>query len=75
MVGFRNAVGSAPLTNWVSPASQQIAFARGTAGFVAINNGDAAWTATFDAGLPAGTYCDAANGPTAVVDGACAGAA
>ena len=30
MVGFRNQVGSAPLTAWVSPSSQQIAFARGT---------------------------------------------
>jgi hypothetical protein len=30
MVGFRNKVGSAALTAWVSPSSQQIAFARGT---------------------------------------------
>jgi Alpha amylase, C-terminal all-beta domain len=30
MVGFRNQVGSAPLTGWVSPSYQQIAFARGT---------------------------------------------
>ena len=30
MVGFRNNVGSAALTGWVSPSSQQIAFARGT---------------------------------------------
>jgi hypothetical protein len=30
MVGFRNHVGTAPLTRWVSPSSQQIAFARGT---------------------------------------------
>ena len=29
MVGFRNAVGSAPMTNWVSPQPQQIAFGRG----------------------------------------------
>jgi hypothetical protein len=29
MVGFRNNVGSGPLTRWVSPSSQQIAFARG----------------------------------------------
>ena len=29
MVGFRNAVGSAPITNWTSPQSQQIAFGRG----------------------------------------------
>ena len=30
MVGFRNNVGDAPLTGWVAPSSQQIAFARGT---------------------------------------------
>lgn len=29
MVGFRNTVGSAALTNWVSPQSQLIAFGRG----------------------------------------------
>ena len=29
MVGFRNKVGEAALTNWVSPQSQQIAFGRG----------------------------------------------
>lgn len=30
MVGFRNNVGNARLTEWVSPSSQRIAFARGT---------------------------------------------
>ena len=29
MVGFRNAVGSAPMTHWTSPHPQQIAFGRG----------------------------------------------
>ena len=29
MVGFRNTVGTAPMTNWVAPASQRIAFGRG----------------------------------------------
>ncbi len=29
MVGFRNHVGDAPLTGWVAPQSQQIAFGRG----------------------------------------------
>ena len=29
MVGFRNNVGTAPMTNWQSPQSQQIAFGRG----------------------------------------------
>ncbi|KAG9223428.1 glycoside hydrolase family 13 protein [Pleurotus ostreatus PC15] len=62
MVGFRNTVGSAGITNWVSPQSQQIAFGRGSAGFVAINNADSSWTATFATSLPAGAYCDVISG-------------
>ncbi|KAA1477013.1 glycoside hydrolase [Dentipellis sp. KUC8613] len=72
MVGFRNTVGAAALNNWVSPNSQQIAFGRGTAGFVAINNADSVWTATFKSSLPDGSYCDVAKGPK--VNGACAAA-
>ncbi|TFK85702.1 glycoside hydrolase family 13 protein [Polyporus arcularius HHB13444] len=62
MVKFRNTVGSAPLTNWVAPDSQRIAFGRGSLGFVAINNEDSAWTATFTTSLPDGTYCDVIKG-------------
>lgn len=65
MVGFRNTVmstSSNALTNWVSPSSQQIAFARGQVAFVAINNQDSAWAATFQSGLPAGTYCNVISG-------------
>src|SRR6266851_10383333 len=80
MVGFRNNVGSAALTGWVSPSSQQIAFARGTyqhlshkgsssrvghtgsLGFVAINNQDSPWSATFSTGLPGGSYCNVIEG-------------
>ncbi|KAH7918792.1 glycoside hydrolase family 13 protein [Leucogyrophana mollusca] len=72
MVGFHNNVGSTALGNWVSPSSSQIAFGRGSAGFVAINNGDYPWTATFATSLPAGTYCDVISGPPA--GSACAGA-
>ncbi|KAJ7443198.1 glycoside hydrolase [Mycena galericulata] len=71
MVGFRNQVGSAAITNWVSPQSQQIAFGRGTAGFVAINNEDSAWTTTFATSLPNGAYCDVISGSS--VSGACTG--
>ncbi|KDQ58060.1 carbohydrate-binding module family 20 protein [Jaapia argillacea MUCL 33604] len=66
MVGFRNNVGDASLTDWVAPTSQQIAFGRGSLGFVAINNADSAWTATFSTPLPAGSYCN-------VIDGAASG--
>jgi len=71
MVGFRNQVGSAPLTAWVSPESQQIAFARGTLGFVAINNVDSAWSTTFATGLPGGSYCNIVDGTS--VAGVCTG--
>jgi hypothetical protein len=69
MVGFRNQVGSASLTGWVSPSSQQIAFARGALGFVAINNVNSAWSTTFKTGLPAGSYCNVVDGTS--VDGVC----
>ena len=95
MVGFRNKVGNAPLTGWVAPSSQQIAFARGmilallsssfrrlahmecpwhhtgSLGFVAINNRDTAWKATFATGLPAGSYCNVIEGPSNM--GTCSG--
>ncbi|KAJ6502915.1 glycoside hydrolase [Mycena vitilis] len=71
MVGFRNKVGSAAITNWVSPQSQQIAFGRGSAGFVAINNADSVWSATFTTSLPNGGYCDVISGKSS--GGACTG--
>ncbi|KAJ7895008.1 glycoside hydrolase [Mycena leptocephala] len=71
MVGFRNQVGTAAITNWVSPQSQQIAFGRGSAGFVAINNADSAWSTTFTTSLPNGAYCDVISGKSS--SGACTG--
>ncbi|TBU45601.1 glycoside hydrolase [Dichomitus squalens] len=62
MVGFRNNVGDAEVTNWVSPQSEQIAFGRGALGFVAINNADSDWSATFSTSLPSGSYCDVISG-------------
>ncbi|KAF7349720.1 Alpha-amylase [Mycena sanguinolenta] len=71
MVGFRNQVGSAAITNWVSPQSEQIAFGRGSAGFVAINNADSAWTTTFTTSLPNNAYCDVISGKSS--GGVCTG--
>ncbi|KZT18190.1 glycoside hydrolase family 13 protein [Neolentinus lepideus HHB14362 ss-1] len=65
MVGFRNVVGKESITNWVAPTEQQIAFGRGSKGFVAINNADTAWTANFTTSLSAGTYCDVIHGTAA----------
>ncbi|KAJ7756865.1 glycoside hydrolase superfamily [Mycena maculata] len=77
MVAFHNAAGSAPLTNIQQGSSQQIAFGRGSQGFVAINNDAGTWARTFSTSLPAGSYCDiihdtttdpsVCNGPTYVV--------
>ncbi|KAJ7632218.1 glycoside hydrolase superfamily [Roridomyces roridus] len=58
MVAFRNAVGCAPLTNVTKGTSQQIAFGRGSIGFLLINNDVKAWTSVWNTSLPAGTYCD-----------------
>ncbi|KAK6980929.1 alpha-amylase [Favolaschia claudopus] len=71
MVGFRNQVGSAGITNWVAPQNQQIAFGRGSAGFVAINNADSAWSTTFTTALPNNNYCDVISGKSS--GGACTG--
>lgn len=38
----------------------------GSGGFVAINNADSSWTATFTTSLPAGTYCDVISGSKTV---------
>ncbi|KAH8986763.1 glycoside hydrolase [Lactarius hatsudake] len=73
MVGFRNRVGSAPLTGWVSPSHQRIAFSRGSLGFVAINNADSEWQTTFKTGLSAGSYCNVVDGTS--VAGVCTGTA
>jgi hypothetical protein len=40
---------------------------------VAINNRDAAWSATFATGLPAGSYCNVIEGPS--IAGICSGTA
>ncbi|MFF4952251.1 alpha-amylase [Streptomyces chattanoogensis] len=58
MVGFRNAVGSAELTDWWDNGGSALAFARNGKGFVALNNGDGEISQTFATSLPAGTYCN-----------------
>ena len=62
MVGFRNTVQTTDITNWLSPSSQLVAFGRGGAGFVVINNTDQQWSSTFQTSLPAGTYCNVIDG-------------
>ncbi|KAJ6592665.1 glycoside hydrolase superfamily [Mycena capillaripes] len=58
MVLYHNAVGSAALTNVFVGTEQQVAFGRGSIGFLVINNEGSTWTEKFTTSLPAGTYCD-----------------
>ncbi|WP_232247615.1 carbohydrate-binding module family 20 domain-containing protein [Kitasatospora azatica] len=61
MVGWHNAGKGRPVANWWS-GSNAIAFSRGSAAWVAINNSGSALTRTFATGLAAGTYCDVIHG-------------
>jgi alpha-amylase len=79
MVGFRNAVGSAGVVNWYDNGFQHIAFGRGNAGYITINDEDFAITGrSYHTNMPAGRYCDvihgeksgsACTGPVITVDG------
>ncbi|MFF4700440.1 alpha-amylase [Streptomyces chattanoogensis] len=69
MVGFRNAVGSAELTDWWDNGGSALAFARNGKGFVALNNGDGEVSQTFATSLPAGTYCNVTKAAPQSCDG------
>jgi len=60
MVAWRNAVGTAPISNWqTGSGGNQIAFSRGGAGFIAMNRASGSeWKASLYTGFPAGSYCD-----------------
>lgn len=58
MVGFRRAVGAAPVRHWQTDGESRIAFSRGARGFIAFNRSETAWTATLTTGLAPGEYCD-----------------
>ena len=73
MIAFRNATNGAGVDNFVSGTTNQIAFNRGTSGFVAINNdASQAWNLTYSTALPAGTYCNVAHGAANPAKTACA---
>ncbi|KZW01365.1 glycoside hydrolase family 13 protein [Exidia glandulosa HHB12029] len=61
LTAFRGAV-SGDVSNIQKGTAQQLAFSRGTTGFVAINNEDATWTGSFSTGLAAGNYCNVYEG-------------
>ncbi|MEG2900738.1 MAG: alpha amylase C-terminal domain-containing protein, partial [Massilia sp.] len=73
MVGFRAATSGQGVDNFVTGTRNQIAFSRGSKGFVAINNDSAAWTTTHATGLPPGTYCNVINGQLNAAKTGCSG--
>jgi alpha-amylase len=73
MVAFHNTAGQAPVTGWWSNGGSQIAFGRGSAAYVVFNRDGGSLSRTFTTSLPAGTYCDVANGDYS--NGTCTGAA
>ena len=78
LVAWHNHTAGQSVANWYDDGSNLIAFSRGNAGWIAINNESSAQTRTFATGLAAGTYCDivhgtvssgGCSGPTVTVDG------
>ncbi|MCX4748628.1 alpha-amylase family glycosyl hydrolase [Kitasatospora sp. NBC_01287] len=72
MVAWHNAAQGKPVANWWDNGGNAIAFSRGNAAWISINNGTSAVTQTFTTGLPAGTYCDIIHG-TPSAGGGCSG--
>ena len=68
MVSFRRVVAGSDVNHWWDNGANAIAFSRGDKGFVAINGGNAALTATVATGMAPGTYTDLLAGGTVVVD-------
>ena len=62
MVTFHHAVAGTEVTDWWDDGGNQIAFGRGEAGFVALNNGDGEAEHTYTTSLPAGEYTNVAAG-------------
>ncbi len=62
MVRFRRAVAGAPIERAWDNGTSALAFSRGTLGFVAINAGASALSATVPSALAAGSYCDVLSG-------------
>ncbi|MGK5681433.1 carbohydrate-binding module family 20 domain-containing protein [Actinoplanes sp. URMC 104] len=72
LVAFHNAAAGTGVTNWWSNGGNQIAFGRGSTAYAVFNRGGSL-SRTFQTSLPAGTYCDVANGD--FTNGACTGTA
>ena len=74
MVGFRaHTTGAFSTSNVWTNGYQQIAFSRGSLGFVAINRESFAMDRTLQTGMPAGRYCDVLSGSFDLSSRACGG--
>nr|AGE83100.1 AMY [Phlebotomus papatasi] len=62
MVKFRNVVRKTSVTLWYDNGSNQIAFSRGTRGFIAFNGDKVDFNAKVRTYLRSGTYCDVISG-------------
>lgn len=71
MINFRNVAQDAPVSNWWDNDGDQIAFCRGTRGFIAINNAKTDMNVKLNTCLPRGVYCDVFSG--ALVNNKCTG--
>ncbi|KAG7210988.1 hypothetical protein KM043_016357 [Ampulex compressa] len=71
MARFRNAVNGTAVNGWWDNGANQIAFCRGTAGFVALNGERSDLRRVLDTCMPPGKYCDVISGN--LVNGRCTG--
>lgn len=62
MIGFRNTVKGEQLKGWWDNDGNQIAFSRGSRGFVAFNIESTNMNQVIQTSLPPGTYCDVITG-------------
>ncbi len=58
LVEFRQVTADQPLTSWATISANQIAFGRGSKGFVAINHTASPATTTYTTQMAAGSYCN-----------------
>lgn len=75
MVEFRNTVKGTGVSNWWDNGDNQIAFSRGTRGYIAFNGQTGVeLNVRRETGLPAGTYCDVISGVINTTERSCSGA-
>ncbi|KAG8848642.1 hypothetical protein FRB96_001049 [Tulasnella sp. 330] len=71
MIGFYNKVTGLALNNWVPGTGGQVAFGRGSIGFIVINSSGSPWSKIFTTSLGVGTYCNLFDGN--LTSGICTG--